>query len=235
MPREKKLKKLLSTPKYPKIVAYIGRATTKAQLGFVLASAELFISLTQLFQKEEPLIHVLHSEIKRLVLTLCGRIFTSDFGTKTKNFSPGMLNLAEKFAYKPIVSEHVERAFREKATLKDKAIFYVNVRKHFIADICHILDKCPLEKDGFLEALRCLSPINMKDSRSIADKVVVACEIAIGVSSDVAQAEWLLLRTGTGPREDITRIDHFWSHYFGLVNERGDSEYPELKSLSKRC
>ena len=233
VPREKKLKNLLSTPKFLKIVAYIKNATMKAQLEFVLASAELFMSFTQLFQKEEPLIHVLHSEIKRLVVTLCGRVFTPDFVTETENFSPEMLNLAEKFAEKPIVSENVERAFGEKATLKDKAIFYVNVRKHFIAGIRHILNKCPLEKDGFLEALRCLSPINMKDSRSIADIAVVAREIAIGVSSDVAQAEWLLLRTETGPREDITRIDHFWSHYFGLVNERGDSKYPELTKLIK--
>ncbi|KAK2721287.1 hypothetical protein QYM36_003538 [Artemia franciscana] len=68
----------------------------------------------------------------------------------------------------------------------------------------------------------------MKDSRSIADIAVLAHEIAIGVSSDVSQAEWLLLRTETGPREDIT-----WSHYFGLVNERGDSKYPEFTKLIK--
>jgi len=61
----------------------------------------------------------------------------------------------------------------------------------------------------------------------------VARKIATGISSDVAQAEWLLLRTKTGPREDVTRIDHFWSHYFVLVNERGDSEYPELTKLIK--
>ena len=73
----------------------------------------------------------------------------------------------------------------------------------------------------------------MKDSRSIADTAIVVREIAIGKSSDVAQAEWLLLRTETGPREDITRIDHFWSHYFGLVNERGDSKYLELTKLIK--
>ncbi|KAK2722629.1 hypothetical protein QYM36_002977 [Artemia franciscana] len=144
-----------------------------------------------------------------------------------------MLNLAEKISEKPIVSENVERAFREKATLKDKAIFYVNVQKHFIAGIRLVLNKCPLEKDGFLEGLRFLSPMNMKDSRSIADIAAVAREIAIGASSDVAQAEWLLLRTETGPREDITRIDHFWSHYFGLVNDHGDSTYPELTKLIK--
>ncbi|KAK2723419.1 hypothetical protein QYM36_001928 [Artemia franciscana] len=170
-------------------------------------------------------------KIKRLVVTLCGRIFTPDFMTEIENFSPEMLNLAGKFAEKPIVSENVERAFREKATLKYKAIFYVNVRKHFIAGIRHTLNKCPLEKDGFLEALRFLSPINMKDSRSIADIAAMARKIAIGASSDVAQAEWLLLRKENEPREDITRIDHFWSHYFGLVNERGDTKYPELTKL----
>ena len=73
----------------------------------------------------------------------------------------------------------------------------------------------------------------MKDSRSIADIAALVRKIAIGSNSDVAQAEWLLLRTETGPREDITRIDHFWSHYLGLVNEHGDSKYPELNKLIK--
>ncbi|KAK2715447.1 hypothetical protein QYM36_010160 [Artemia franciscana] len=73
----------------------------------------------------------------------------------------------------------------------------------------------------------------MKDSRSIADIAALAREIAIGASSDVAQAEWLLLRTENGPGEDITRINHFWNHYFGLVNERGDSKYPKLTKLIK--
>ncbi|KAK2701410.1 hypothetical protein QYM36_019933, partial [Artemia franciscana] len=88
-------------------------------------------------------------------------------------------------------------------------------------------------KDGFLQALRFLSPINMKDSRSIADIAAVAREISIGASSDVTQTEWLLLQTENGPCEDITRIDHFWSHYFGLVNECGDSKYPKLTKLIK--
>ncbi|KAK2725469.1 hypothetical protein QYM36_000083 [Artemia franciscana] len=135
------------------------------------------MSFTQLFQKEEPLINFLHSEIKRLVVTLCGQVFTPNFATETETFSPEMLNLAETFAEKPRVSENMERAFHEKATQKYKAIFYVNVRKHFVAGIRRILNKCPLTKDGFLEALRCLSPINIKDSRSIADIAVVAGEI----------------------------------------------------------
>ena len=205
----------------------------KAQVEFVLALAELFISFTQLFQKEEPLIYVLNSEIKRLVVMLCRQVFTPDFVTEIENFLPEMLNLAEKFAERPIVSENMERAFCEKATLKDKAIFYFNLRKHFIAGIRHILNKCPLEKDGFLEALRFLSPINMKDLRSTADRVALAREIVIGASSDVAQADWLLLPTETGPHEDITQVDNFWSHYFGPVNERGDSKYPELTKLIK--
>ncbi|KAK2701279.1 hypothetical protein QYM36_020065, partial [Artemia franciscana] len=103
-----------------------------------------------------------------------------------------------------------------------------------VRGIRHILNKCRLEKDGFLEALRFLSPINMKDSRSIAGIATVACEIKIGASSDVAQTEWLLSQTENGPREDITWIGNFWSHYFGLVNERIDSKYPELTKLIKQ-
>ncbi|KAK2713170.1 hypothetical protein QYM36_011758, partial [Artemia franciscana] len=160
---------------------------------------------------------VIEARLRGLLLSLQVirlMIKSYNFVTEIENFSPEMLNLAEKFAEKPIVSENVERAFREKATLKDKAIFYVNVQKHFIAGIRHILNKSPLENDGFLEALRFLSPINMKDSRSIADIAAVAREIAIGASSDVTQAEWLLLRTENGP-------------------QRGDSKYAQLTKLLK--
>ena len=77
-------------------------------------------------------------------MAFCGQVFSPDFVTETENLSPEMLNLAETFSEKPIASENVERASCQKATLKDKAIFYVNVRKHFIAGIRHILNKCPL-------------------------------------------------------------------------------------------
>ncbi|KAK2707626.1 hypothetical protein QYM36_015362, partial [Artemia franciscana] len=136
----------------------------------------------------------------------------------------------------------VSRTGKEGQSKSDRASSHAEIevaeqdssRKNFT----HPVDPQTLSKalsnlqDGFLEALRFLSPINMKDSRSIADIAAVAREIAIGASSD-AQAEWLLLRTENGPREGITRIDHFWSHYFGLVNERGNNKYPELTKLIK--
>ncbi|KAK2710292.1 hypothetical protein QYM36_013815 [Artemia franciscana] len=46
----------------------------------------------------------------------------------------------------------------------------------------------------------------------------MAHKIVIGVTSDVAQAAW---------------VNHFWRHYFALVNEREDTKYLELTMLIK--
>ena len=56
----------------------VKKPTMKAELNFVISSAHIFTSVTGFFQKEEPLIHLLHSVLSSLVMKLLGRICKSE-------------------------------------------------------------------------------------------------------------------------------------------------------------
>lgn len=65
--------KLTATSKYLKIVNALKKPTAKAEVQFVVNSAEVFQRFTLKFQRQEPLIHVLYDELRDLLLTLVGR------------------------------------------------------------------------------------------------------------------------------------------------------------------
>ena len=68
----------MKRPGYQKIVRLLKKPTMKAELNFVISSAHIFTSVTGFFQKEEPLIHVLHSVLSSFVMKLLGRICKSE-------------------------------------------------------------------------------------------------------------------------------------------------------------
>ena len=49
--------------------------TMKCQFLFILSSAKLFIQFTSFFQREDLLIHLIHNEIKCLIIKIAGCIF----------------------------------------------------------------------------------------------------------------------------------------------------------------
>jgi len=59
---------------YKKIKAYLTSPTIRAELVFVRDSAQIFSQFTGFFQKKEPLIHVLHSVLRTVALTLLNKV-----------------------------------------------------------------------------------------------------------------------------------------------------------------
>ena len=57
----------LNTANYKRIVKYLNEKTMKCQLLFILARAKLFTKFTSLFHRED-LIHLIHDEIKYLII-----------------------------------------------------------------------------------------------------------------------------------------------------------------------
>nr|XP_042908229.1 uncharacterized protein LOC122271344 [Parasteatoda tepidariorum] len=52
------------------VMTLLKKSTIKAELHFALSSAHIFTSFTGVFQKEEPLVHVLYDELSTLIQTL---------------------------------------------------------------------------------------------------------------------------------------------------------------------
>lgn len=63
----------MKRPAYLKILRLVKKSTMKSELNFVMSSCQIFISKTSFLQKEESLLHQLHSMLP-LVLKILGRI-----------------------------------------------------------------------------------------------------------------------------------------------------------------
>jgi hypothetical protein len=70
----KHVSNLTQLRKYKAILNILRSPTFEAELHFVLCSGKLFSSFTKFFQKSEPLIHILYSELNRLVTIIANRI-----------------------------------------------------------------------------------------------------------------------------------------------------------------
>lgn len=60
---------------YKNIVSFVKRTTAEFELTFTSHSAQTFTSFTALFQRDEPLVHVLHEELSRLIKTDRAHLF----------------------------------------------------------------------------------------------------------------------------------------------------------------
>lgn len=64
---------LLKQASYRRIVKFLENPTMKAEIIFIGASAELFSSVTLIFQSEQPRIHELYTALNGLVTSLVNR------------------------------------------------------------------------------------------------------------------------------------------------------------------
>jgi len=62
--------KAAKTSPCQQITEYLKRPTLKAELLFVISSAKVFPRFTETFQRDEPMVHLLYSELRQLFTTL---------------------------------------------------------------------------------------------------------------------------------------------------------------------
>jgi len=66
----KKYSQLQTASCYKEIKCMSVDKTAKATFLFVISFAEMFTRVLALLQREEPLVHIMHSEISQLLLTI---------------------------------------------------------------------------------------------------------------------------------------------------------------------
>lgn len=155
---------LFTSRKYTNICNFLKQEDMRAQLKFVSSSAELFENFSQLFQKEEPLIHVLYESIEILILKFASPICTNDSLMKFKNnklkseefFKQGIFLSLQSIILDEDIKKHLE-----KVNKKESLIVLNKIREHYKCCSLHLLKKSSLEAylhSNILYACRCLQP-----------------------------------------------------------------------------
>ena len=194
-------------------------------------SSALFFKFTHLYQKQEPLIHMLYDHVKELVVSLMCCSCTPEAVKKFKA-SP-FVEVFQSENLKPLkdmsLSEEMEILTAHLSDLeKDK--FVSQIRKHYVADGKYIL----LKKVMFSRLFKCLSCIQPDKICSKASEKkfrILAVLLHVPYEEENLMDEWRLLQFEE--MKSRSRIDHFWCQVFSIKNTDDNLKYENIARIIK--
>lgn len=220
---------VLQSSSYKQITSLLRCSTIRARLYFVKSSAELFTSFTEKFQRDEPLIHILYSQLQELLGKLARRV--------CKSISEGNYNVNELFDPKnllhmnDIVLSQVVKNELSCLPEKDVLVFMEGAKEHYVAGSKYLIEKV-MKGCGLIKALRCLNPSLVKNLKSCGHIVLVARELPVDTKDDLLIDEWKMLQMETVP-DFKGRIDSYSDKILKKTNEAGQQKYREVGKVIK--
>lgn len=207
-----KQSRLMGTISYKKIISFLQKKSIKAELIFISSSSSLFTKFTGLFQKEEPLIHMIHDEIKQLIITIMGRVCKKEAifefqkepnldAFKTEN----LVKIKEIF-----FNDNLANCLAS-LTSNERDNFALRIRKHYVAAGDYILQKKIISGNSILKAFSCLDPKKIKNPESIQDVLKIAKSLPIELNIDHLVDEWKSLQLEDIKECQDNRLDHYWN------------------------
>jgi hypothetical protein len=142
VPQEKP--SLMGSPAYLKIARLLKKPTIKAEVMFVISSANIFTAVLEFLQKQKPLIHKLYSQLEVLLKTIFGRIYKEDCLSDLK--IEDMEDIATEKLLNPyhiILNDNISNELQYVKEHECK-LFFINAQKHYIACARHLLKNLQL-------------------------------------------------------------------------------------------
>lgn len=241
-------KKTLKTKRYLDIKEYIDNPLLILYLKFASYTAEVFTkNFTQLFQKEKPLIHILYSQLEKLIMILVSNIIKSKYlKSLKKEFQKDSLKkiLSDTNKYRSLLpdensevidcGEEVNKLIVTFTDTSLKLKFLTDCKNFYKSSVTYMIDN--LSSRNSLKLFQCLSPEKISSSESVNQIFDLAKLLpAKDINEDQLKIEWKLLSF----EEEISlklkeneRIDDFWEKVFKLKTDSNE-KYPTIKSIVK--
>lgn len=230
---------------YKDVIKYLKNPFLKCFLAFVSYMANIFTTqFTLLMQKEEPLIHILYSKVRALVMFLMSNIIkekSEKFKLEYKIFDENKIEkvLDDFSKTKPvleIICGDQTKQFLKIVDKNDTPKLMTEIQKFYKNSILYIDKK--ITRRNILKYFECLSPENIKNVES-ARYICKISEILPldDINSDVLHCEWKMLQVNdcvTFSREKNERIDHYWNKIFSLESPGSkEARYPTIAIVVK--
>lgn len=235
-----------------RIKCVLADKTVLAKAMFISNVSELFTGFLLLFQREEPLIHILYDEFVSLTKKLMGRFLKPESYLNKKGSELKSLDLNDGSIWLkyPEIGLNTQEELNKKCK-DDLPKFYKAARSFYITCTQSLLKSLPLS-NKFLENLKCLHP--MYRLEPISSKIIrmLAAEVPNVVDpSEVSSItdEWILLQTqeldfnhideiseeAGCSRDSIKsmRLDHYWQKIFDMKDSFGNPKFKILTKLVK--
>ncbi|KAH8042285.1 hypothetical protein HPB51_021369 [Rhipicephalus microplus] len=222
-----------------KLVSAFSEKQLLAKVLFLKNCVQLFSGFQLLFQKQEPLLHILHVELIVLVQRVLSRFLRHEaFADKTAE-QLKRLDVMDASLWKsrPEVGTDTEKSMLEWDS-SEKKRFYLGARAFYLACAKDLLQKLPLDN----RVLQSASLLNWQstnvESEVRALKYLVFQLPQVIKHEEVSSAidEWHMLKCDSN--SDLLalggeRIDVRWGKIFELKSPGGQPKYPLLSRLVK--
>lgn len=249
IPQATNSKSICSGDRYKRIKAAVSDPVTLVYLNFIAFVASNLTPFLTLFQKDEPLVHVLHEKLNELVRTLMLKFMKADIvGTKEgKDLVNIQCDAADN--WRPVNSMDVGNGTNKAlaAVTKDeerKKIRY-SFRTCLVKTVSYMQKQLPLS-NPILRDLQCLHPLARKTDEGKRAFVRLCMHFAKVTKTDAfcdkVQAEWSMYMCETNStveqwstkhHGDCSDICGYWNSIAQLSDVAGDKKYENLVNVVK--
>ncbi|KAG0440021.1 hypothetical protein HPB47_016432 [Ixodes persulcatus] len=224
---------------HSKLAAAFSKKDLYAKVLFLKNCAELFSRFQTLFQKQEPLLHILHAELLSLVQRILSRCLRSAAYVDKSAEELKKLDVQDSTLWKtkPEVGMDTEQAML-KWDPGEKKRLLLGARAFYLACSKDLLQKLPLDNKVLQHtSLLGLQPSDVESEvRSLR---YLASQLPQVLESDHVSSlvdEWPLLRCDSANSLQLMedgRIDTRWATVFKQKCAAGQQKYPLLSRLVK--
>lgn len=223
--------------RYKRIRNQLSRKETPAELQFLKSVATYFNGFLAFFQREEPMIHLLHEKLFDFVKELYMRFLKNELvqtcktvsGLKALNVDNTDIHQQNKFME---IGEKSRLVLSALPTEK-QTILFLSMRKLYRTSSKYLLEKLPLD-NTILKSCRALQPQVRHTVWTVPSVKTLAIELAVEVNTDTLGDECRMYQNETVPEKWCKgRIDHYWRNFFSMKNELGELKYPSLTKVMK--
>lgn len=237
----------LNNKLYKDIVEYLKEPLLKGYLLFVSFIAKIFTKhFTLTMQKAQPMIHLVYTQLSKLLMILLSSILKREVKNEKENFvlSSTLFEdnkidkvLSDSSKLLPVLDVECGSDVAEFLKLfpeKDCVAFKFDLQKFYKAAALHINSKVVNRR--MLRYFQCITPEKIKHSNSLRHIVAIAKELPLsGINYNDLLSEWRLLQLD----DDICfelgeeeRIDTYWAKIFKL-KEANEPRYPNITRVVK--
>ena len=237
------LRMLESNIRYNRICRMLKSPTTLIQINFLLSLSTLYDRFLRLFQREDPLVHILHSEMMNLQRSFMLRFLKGTVvdelktGKKLKEFN---IESSDSQRSDLEVGQSTQKIIDKKPDLANKEV--MSMRKFYQTVTKYLQKRLPLDNE-MLQNLKCLHPLEQKSERGTSKIRRIAESVPQVVEeSSISQVtdEWKMYQL-----QDITdslkiddtqkdiRVDDYWNRVLQSKSCDGSPKYKVLGPLVK--
>lgn len=223
-----------------KLVGAFSEKQLRAKVLFLKNCAQLFTGFQTLFQKQEPLLHILHAELVGLVQRVLSRFLRCEAFADKSAEELRKLDVTNPALWKakPEVGVDTEQAMLEWDS-SEKKRFRLGARAFYVACSKDLLQKLPFDNQVLRHvSLLSLQPTDVEaEVRSL--KYLASQLPQVIKNEEVASLtdEWHMLKCDSSnslqPEESGERIDSRWARIMQLKSGAGLQKYALLSKLVK--